>query len=232
MNVRTVVEDGERLPGIFAEWVERRASEKSGGSFSLAVPGGSVAERFLPQLQHRVFSRTAPQVFWVDERAVEADDPQSNYGLAKRVWLDAAGIPSEAIHPMVPAGRSLDAVVRDSQIEIEAVLGGPPRLDLALLGVGEDGHVASLFPGHSVLEAMGWVASLSDAPKPPPRRLTLTLSALLGADVVAIGAFGRAKAKVIAEALSPRQSDLPVSRVLRGARDCVLFLDEDAASEL
>lgn len=232
MNVRTVVEDGERLARLFAEWLKEAASTLPTKAFSLAVPGGSVAERFLPELQRSALATERLHVFWVDERAVSPDDPASNYGLAKRLWLDRVGLSPDRVHAMVPKARSLADVVRDSERELERVAGIPPRLDVALLGVGEDGHVASLFPGHSALLETGWVTLLNDAPKPPPRRFSMTLPVLLGARRVAIGAFGRAKARVIAEALSANSSALPLSRVVHGARECVLFLDHDAASEI
>jgi 6-phosphogluconolactonase len=191
-----------------------------------------VAERFLPALARAPLGSADLDVFWVDERAVPADDPASNYGLARRLWLDPAGIGGDRVHPMTPGDGALDAAVRASERELLGALGAPPALDVALLGVGEDGHVASLFPGHPALLETGWVSAVSDAPKPPPRRITLTLAALLLARRVAIGAFGQAKARVVAEALCDDRSPLPLARVLRGARECVLFLDPAAASAL
>jgi 6-phosphogluconolactonase len=107
------------------------------------------------------------------------------------------------------------------------VLGTPPRLDVALLGVGPDGHVCSLFPGHAALDAAGWTAPVPDAPKPPPRRVTLTLPTLAAAELVIAVALGAAKAAVMRQALGG--ADLPVSRALRGARRAVVLLDPEAA---
>jgi len=236
VNVVTVVEDGERLSAVFAEWLarciaEHRASERCARPFSLAIPGGSVAERFLPRVRGPAFASVDLHVFWADERAVSADDPASNYGLARRVWLDASPIPADHVHSMVPGSRSLEEAARAAERDLLTLLGDPPELDVALLGVGEDGHVASLFPGHPVPHDNAWVHAVVASPKPPAERLTLTYSTLLRARAVAIGAFGAKKAPVIAEALSDAESQLPVARVLRGARRCFLFLDRAAAIE-
>ncbi len=113
------------------------------------------------------------------------------------------------------------------------ILGAPPRLDLALLGVGPDGHVCSLFPGHPLLlEESRSVAVVDDSPKPPPRRLTLTLPVLAAAELVVVAALGRGKAEVVREAVEESASALPVARVARRARRCVFLVDAEAASRL
>ncbi len=113
------------------------------------------------------------------------------------------------------------------------ILGAPPRLDLALLGVGPDGHVCSLFPGHPLLlEESRFVAVLDDSPKPPPRRMTLTLLALAAAELVVVAALGRSKAEIVRAAIEEPSSALPVARVARRARRCIFFVDAEAASGL
>ncbi len=128
--------------------------------------------------------------------------------------------------------RDLARSASDYERELTAALGRPPRLDVALLGVGADGHVCSLFPGHRALaETSRLVAVVTDAPKPPEVRLTLTLPALAGALVI-VAAFGPAKAPAIAEALSDPASTLPVALAVRGAREALFLLDASAAAEL
>jgi 6-phosphogluconolactonase len=113
------------------------------------------------------------------------------------------------------------------------LLGSPPRLDFLLLGVGPDGHVASLFPDHPLLQEQArWVAAVTDSPKPPPRRLTLTLPALEAADRVVVTAFGKAKAGVVHDALEKAGSELPVALLARSARSMVFLVDFEAASRL
>jgi 6-phosphogluconolactonase len=106
-------------------------------------------------------------------------------------------------------------------------------LDLVLLGMGPDGHVASLFPGHALLgETTRNVATVLDSPKPPPRRLTLTLPVLTAARVVVIGAFGASKAGIVRRAIEEADSRLPAALVARGAARAVWLLDAAAASQL
>jgi len=123
-----------------------------------------------------------------------------------------------------------ESAARSYEALLTATLGTPPQLDLALLGVGPDGHVCSLFPGHRLLrERQRLVASIGDAPKPPRRRLTLTLPVLWEAAVVVLAALGEAKAAVLREALEEPSSPLPVALAMRGARRTVVLLDPPSA---
>jgi 6-phosphogluconolactonase len=172
-------------------------------------------------------------VFWADERAVPPGDPESNYGMARTLLLEPAGVPSERTHPMDGQAADLDRAAEAYGDELARVLGTPPRLDLALLGVGPDGHVASLFPGHPVLrEEAHAVSAVYDAPKPPARRLTLTLPVLASAAQVVVFATGEAKARMLRTALEHPDSRLPVALLARRAPRVTFLLDPDAASAL
>ena len=106
-------------------------------------------------------------------------------------------------------------------------------MDLLLLGVGPDGHVASLFPGHSALSEEHRLAlPIVDAPKPPPRRLTLTLPILTSAERVIVMALGESKAAIMREALRQKDAQLPVSLVLRRAQRPLVLLDEEAGARV
>ena len=106
-------------------------------------------------------------------------------------------------------------------------LGLPPRLDIALLGVGTDGHVCSLFPGHALLdEEQQWVGVETAAPKPPTRRLTLTLPTLAAAELIVVAAFGTSKHDAVRSALRDPESTLPLARALRRARRSLVLLDQ------
>jgi 6-phosphogluconolactonase len=112
-------------------------------------------------------------------------------------------------------------------------LGEPARIDLVVLGMGPDGHVASLFPGHRLLRA--WdrdVAFLRDSPKPPPGRMTLTLRALTAARRIVVFATGAAKAGAIAEVLSDNESELPLALATMGDSQVTYLLDPEAASSI
>lgn len=202
------------------------------GSFSLAIPGGSVATSFLPYLAHeRSFDWQTTHLWWTDERAVAATDPDSNFDLARRLLIDPVGMPPAQVHRMPADDSDLDRAAVAYQRELVRQLGDPPQLDVALLGVGPDGHVASLFPGHPLLaETERLVAPVFDAPKPPARRLTLTLPVLAAARLVIVAAFGDEKAAVIRAALDDPQSPLPVARVARRTGPTLFLLDAAAAA--
>jgi 6-phosphogluconolactonase len=197
------------------------------GRFSLVLPGGSAAEAFLPALADAAVDWPRIDVFWGDERAVPPNDVDSNYALARGAFLARV---SPCVHRMRGEAADLSAAAADYEREMREALGDPPSLDFVIMGMGPDGHVCSLFPGHSALgEATRWVVAVEDSPKPPPRRLTMTLPALALSDVLVVGAFGRAKAEPARTALRDPQSSLPVALAARAARRPLFLLDPDAA---
>jgi len=197
--------------------------------FAMAIPGGSV----VPALKGVPLDWQRSHVFWVDERAASPTSHDSNFGLARRQWLEPAKATPTSVHRMPADDPDLTAAAIAYSHEIVRVLGPAPQLDLVLLGVGQDGHVASLFPGHPALsETRDLVLPIVDAPKPPPRRLTLTLPLLTGAGRVIVMALGESKADVMQEAIERADSSLPVSLVLRRAHRALVLLDEDAGSRL
>ena len=202
----------ERVAALAAEAVAAR------GRFALAIPGGSV----LSLLARGWPPRTAAadwHVFWTDERGVPLADPRSNFHLAETELLPK--LPGARVHP-----------VRGSAADYETEIAPFLPLDLALLGLGEDGHVASLFPGNpALLETSRAVADVHGAPKPPPDRVTLTLPALNRARQLLVVASGSAKAAIVARIFSA-PSGLP-ARLLRPANgDLRWLLDRAAAAHL
>jgi len=196
----------------------------------VAVAGGSAAEAFLPAVAASGFDASRLELFWLDERAVPSDDSTSNQRLARALWLDRAAHPPSGFHPLRGDAPDLDAEARRAEAELVTALGDPPRIDLALAGVGEDGHVASLFPGRPELEErVRWIVAVDGAPKPPPRRLTMTLRAFAAVDLLVIGAFGAGKAPAIRAALAGREPASPLLLALRAARRALLLLDPPAA---
>jgi 6-phosphogluconolactonase len=164
---------------------------------------------------------------------VPPDDPESNYGIARSLWLQPAGVPAKQIHRM-PADRlDLDTAAREYADELRRIAGDPPVLDLVLLGVGEDGHVASLFPGHAAaINGQALVAAVADAPKPPPRRMTLTLPVLTSARRDIVAAMGQSKAPALRDGLEGHDSGLPIAAILHRSARLLLLLDPDAARNL
>jgi 6-phosphogluconolactonase len=198
--------------------------------FAIAVPGGSVATTVFPRFAELRLPWSRVDITFVDERLVPPSDRESNLGAARSHWIDRVGTARpRVIAPPVERGDP-SVVAERWQAGLVETLGEPLHLDLAVLGMGPDGHVASLFPGHALLDRRGaWAAGLTDSPKPPPARVTLTLDALLAAHEIWVIAFGRDKAPAVAEARNNPQSRLPVAIVTRAARRVTWYLD-DAAS--
>jgi 6-phosphogluconolactonase len=193
-------------------------------TFHLGVPGGSAATVLFPGFAQAKVDWGRVHVWWVDERAVPPTDADSNY-FAARDWLTKVSPQVHRMQGELPLSQAVDAY------EAELARALPSGvLDVALLGVGPDGHVASLFPGHPALKERGRkVLSIEDSPKPPPQRLSLSLPMLVAAREVWVMATGAAKAPIVQEAFEVPASQLPLAHVVRGARMVRLFVDPAAA---
>lgn len=203
------------------------------GRFAIALPGGSAADAFFGRLAECRVDWQRTDFFWSDERAVPAGDPRSNFVLAQRLWLRPAGVPAERLHRLRGEMDDLDRAAAVGEAELLECLGESKRLDWLWLGVGEDGHVASLFPGRPLLEeSIRHVAAEPASPKPPTGRLTLTFAAVAAARQVVVTALGEAKARAVGEALDHPGSPLPLARALAAGREAWLLLDEAAAREI
>jgi 6-phosphogluconolactonase len=230
-----ITDTRSRLGDLLAARIQLDAEEglAKRNQFSIALPGGSVARQFLPRLARLPLDWSRVDFFWSDERAVPESDPESNYGLARALWLDRAHVPAERIHRMEAEAADLDASAAAYAKDLVRVLGTPPALDVVLMGVGADGHVCSLFPGSPTLwEESEWVRFVPDGPQPLPCRLTLTLPTLTAARLVVVAAFGRAKAGAVRLALEDPACTLPLALALRRARRALVLLDAGSASLL
>jgi 6-phosphogluconolactonase len=231
----TVIVDGlttlqRRLVSEFE--ARSRAAVSDHGRFVVALPGGSVAANFFPSLATAAVDWSRTHFFWIDERAVPPEHPDSNYRLASDLWLTPARIPSSQIHRLPGEEVDLEYAAQTAGDELIAIAGNPPQLDLALVGVGEDGHVASIFDVRK--PGLDWrtrqpVIAIYDAQKPPPRRLTFTMPVLSSAVQIILVALGRSKAPVMADALSTDGSETPVAELLYLSRSVLVLLDHEAA---
>jgi 6-phosphogluconolactonase len=228
MTKRAVVDDMSTLQRTFAQEFDTQAAEVIArrGRFIIGLPGGSVASAFFPALAALRVDWTRIEIFWIDERAVPPEHPDSNYGVASRLLLGPARVPAACIHRMHGELPELEQAARRAADELRSIAGDPPRLDLALVGVGEDGHVASIFPGLSATADP--VIAVYNSPKPPSRRLTLTLPVLASAGLVVVAAFGESKAAVMREALGDRRASTPVAALLGAASSSLVLLDREA----
>jgi 6-phosphogluconolactonase len=225
----------EALARVFVERfaAEARTAIAARGRFSCALPGGSVAETFFPVLARAPVAWDRIDFFWGDERAVGPADPDSNYGLAKRLLLDHVRPNPRRVHRIAAEAADLEAAARAYEDEMVATLGDPPRIDWVVLGLGSEGHVCSLFPGHPLLrERTRRVAAIADSPKPPPRRITFTLVPLELAGTICVAGFGASKSQAIQEAVERPESQIPVALALRAARRALILVDPQAAGLL
>lgn len=199
------------------------------GRFALAVTGGSTFADLGGGLVESDLPWGAVYVFWGDERAVPPDDPESNYRVASRVWLDRVPVPATQVYRMPADEPDLDAAARAYATTLARVLGPDGRLDAIILGTGADGHVCSLFADSSATaERDRAVVAVLDSPKPPARRLTLTLPVITRARDVIVMALGAAKREAVRDALWNPRSTRPLALALRLAASAVVLLDPDA----
>jgi 6-phosphogluconolactonase len=222
----------ETLAEALAARLEEAAAEAIAGRgrFTIALPGGSAARQFFPRLARARVDWTRTDFFWSDERAVPPDDPESNYLLAQRLWLGPIAVPQANIHRLPAELPDLEAAAAAAEKELLDSLGDPPGLDWLWLGVGPDGHVASLFPGQPLLgEWVRFVAPVYDSPKPPAARLTFTLPTVAAARFLVVTALGSGKASALATALRDPDSRLPLALALAAAERSWLLLDPAAA---
>ncbi len=232
--------DLERFPdeaSLVAGAVDRllrqvATARAAGRGVTVALSGGRVAGRFLAGLA--AVARENPgaldpvEFFWGDERCVPPDSPDSNYRLAADHLLVPAGIPAERVHrirgelPPEEAAREADEVLRRVAAREES---GMPVLDVVLLGMGEDGHVASLFPGApATVESTGLAFLPVVGPKPPPQRISLTYPALAVADSVWVLASGAGKQEALRASIAPGGTT-PLARLLGLRRATTILTD-------
>ncbi len=220
----------------WAELSSRAVSEN--GSFAVALSGGQTPGGMYTTLSEQKESLPWPSthVFQVDERFVPAGHNESNLRLLRQTLLDHVPIPDDHIHaidtslpgPEEAAWRYEDDLVRHFRLQP----GGLPRFDLVMLGLGPDGHVASLFPGSEVLCETRRLARAVRPGRPLLDRVTLTLPVINNARRIVFIVLGLAKASVLKEAVEIRRSSLPAVWIEPVDGEVVILADAEAASQL
>jgi 6-phosphogluconolactonase len=213
------------------------------GRFAVALAGGSTPKRLYRLLADAPYCRQIDWsrllIFWNDERAVPPDHPESNYKMAWDALLGRVPIDPAHVWRMRGEARDADQAAADYQQQIAAALevpaeGPAPSLDLILLGIGDDGHTASLFPFTEALEEpYRWVTA-NHVPQKQMNRLTMTLPILNGAGRVVFLVTGANKATVLRKILEgPRETGrLPAQAVRPTDGQLLWMVDRDAAAEL
>lgn len=214
-----------------------RISNRATGRCSLVLSGGSTPST-LHRLWASAFRDQIPwahvHVFWGDERYVSPDDPDSNYRMARETLLDHVPCPAGNIHPMPTHFPSSDAAAQEYEKTLRTYFGTEwPHFDLLRLGLGEEGHTASLLPGSPALEERThWVVAVK-TPANPPLRLTLTMPALTRAANTYVIVTGSKKASalhhVLADVTDPQTYPAAAVRFTEGT--LIWWVDRAAAAQ-
>lgn len=234
MNGQTLVFDG---PGAVAEASARHLlrlmAEHPGRRFSLALSGGSTPQRLYRLLAEAPWREQIDwgslHLFLADERFLPLDHPDSNYHMIRQTLIDPLNglIPASNLHPMTTDG-TVEASASRYQAELKLYFGTAlPRFDLIILGMGPDGHTASLFPGHSH-PAGPWVLPVYHSPKPPPTRLSLSLDVINQARQVLFLVTGTDKAEALSALREPSAAPLPAGTVQLIDGELIWLVDEAA----
>jgi len=225
-------EEADALANAVANaWLkEINNSQKPGARFCVALSGGRIARtlfaEFTRQVKMQNTSLGSVYYFWADERCVPPDHADSNYRVARELMFDPLSIADDQIHrirgEVDPEAAAIEAEAELRRIA-PAAPDGQPLFDLILLGMGGDGHVASLFPGEPVVVASSpAIYRAVAAPKPPPQRVTLGYSVLAAAREVWVLISGNGKEGALRESLRP-EGRTPLARVLRGRTHTGVF---------
>jgi 6-phosphogluconolactonase len=198
------------------------------GYATLAIPGGRSPGPALTALAGMLdsYARSRLHLLWLDERAVPMDHPDRNDAPTLAAWQQGGPLPAH-VHPMPADEPDLEAAAeRYAQTLASATQGR--GLDACLVGIGEDGHLASLFPRHPGLSELAPILAIVDSPKPPPRRLTLSLPVLTKAHLLLILALGAAKGRIARQVAAGPSREIPVSLLPTGR--CIWFGDDAAVA--
>lgn len=208
-----------RLAAIVTQIITQR------GRAQIALAGGST-----PRAVYRRWTEASSmawdqiEFFFGDERCVDPTDPESNYRMARESLFDLVPISPQQVQRMPAESRDRDTAAAKYAARL------PPSLDLIILGIGEDGHTASLFPGSSALVEQRRLVLAVKAPKAPHDRLTITPPVLMAAGEKVVLVSGGQKAAAVRQALQGQ--DKPMDCPARLARDGIWIMDQAAASEL
>jgi len=228
---------GRRAAEFFADAAE--AAVRRAGTFFVALSGGSTPELMYqvlagPEFRNRV-RWAAGEYFWSDERCVPREHPESNYGLAERVLLSKVPISRERIHRMrgeLEPERAAADYEQELRRAFAVAAPAVPHFDLLLLGLGDDGHTASLFPGSPALDEAMRLVTANYVKKLDARRLTLTYPVINAARNVLFLVSGEKKAPALRQVIRGGGAPVPAERVYPKDGRLIWFVDEAAAARL
>lgn len=216
-----------------------KSSSERKEPFSIALSGGSTPELLFTLISNHFSSAVAwknVHLFWGDERCVPPDSPESNYGMTKRLLIDKLEIPVCNIHRIMGENDPADEIERYSG-EISAFTQnrkGFPVFDLVILGLGTDGHTASIFPGNTDLITSGKTCEIAVHPASNQKRITITGTIINNADRVVFLVTGKNKATIVKKIIekSKTASEFPAYYILPSDGTLSWYIDKEAASLL
>lgn len=223
---------------LLHQWQEKAAEAiAQRGFFSAALSGGTAPIDFYRGLVDlRDFPWAKTHIFLVDERFVPWDEPDSNYGMLRKLFLDAVGVPEENRHPITTSYTSPQEAAELYEKELlrffHLTSASVPAFDYLSLGMGEDGHVASLFPGSAELAEQTRLAVSIPGGRRPQARISLSLPVINNAQQVFCIITGKQKAGIVKRVLEEREAALPASLLQPTTGELLFVLDADAASLL
>jgi 6-phosphogluconolactonase len=220
---------------IFIESAKKTVLER--GHFIFAISGGQTPRPMHKLLAGEQYYNEMPwdktDVFWTDERCVPVSHPASNYGLALRDFLEAVPIPSTQVHNMpvnLPAENGALKYEQELIDFFQLNKGEVPAFDLIFLGLGPDGHTASLFPGSDAIEEKHRLILVVNGGYPDVDRLTMTLPVLNNARKIVFLVSGEGKARIVHKLLTKWQNKLPAQKIRPVKGDLLWILDRSSAS--
>jgi 6-phosphogluconolactonase len=224
--------DADALAQAVAERIVARVAhvQRTGSTPSVVLTGGTIANEIYRRFESGGVDWTDVDFYWGDERFVPAGHADRNDQQARDAFIERLGVPDEHVHAMPAHGCSES--MADAADGYGATLPAEP-FDLVLLGVGPDGHIASLFPGFAqVHETTRRAVEVFGSPKPPPERISLTLPTINHAHSVWLLVSGEGKAEAVSRAIGGAAVDQTPAAGAHGTAETVWLLDEAAASQI
>ncbi|XP_012218846.1 6-phosphogluconolactonase [Linepithema humile] len=232
MTEIVVVSDEEQLLSRISNLVARAADDaisRDDRIFRFGISGGSIVQLLAKSLPNIATDWSKWRFFFCDERVVPLEDPDSTFGLYKSSFIGKVPVTEEQFIKVDPELNAENAA--KDYIKKMAFFFPPdrlPRFDCLLLGVGQDGHTCSLFPGHRALDDENmWVTWELNAPKPPPSRISFTMPVINNARMCVFIATGSSKAEIVKKILKDKE-DLPATRVEPADGTLFWLLDQEA----
>jgi 6-phosphogluconolactonase len=241
-NVVRLPESGGLAAQVAADVIGMLAGVQAAGRApSLVLTGGTIARKVHAALAgfQEAVDWSHVEVWWGDERFLPSDDADRNSYQAREDLLSKVPVDPRRVHEMPASGgeyvdvaSAASAYAHDLRREVESLSPGQPWFDVLMLGIGPDGHCASLFPGRPEVTAAAHVLGVTDSPKPPPMRVSLGMSTLRRADHVVFVATGQEKAEAVTASVRGEDVQAVPAAGPRGMSSTTWYVDEAAAGLL